>query len=75
MSDHLSLGFSSAAEISHSGNDGKDRWKKIGLILCLLIVLGLIFGYMMRSLDEHKDLLHRSQEVGSEFTHPECLPS
>jgi len=75
MSDRLSLGFSSAAKLSHSENDGENRWRKVGLILCVLIVLGLIFGYMMRSLDERKDSLHRSHEVGSEFTHPEWLPS
>jgi hypothetical protein len=75
MSDRLSLGFSSADELSHSGNDEKNRWKKFGLILCVLIVLGLIFGYMMRSLDAQKDSLHRSREVGSEFTHLEWLPS
>lgn len=54
MSHRLSLGFSSAEALCHSDSNGKNRLRKIGLILCVLIVLGLFFSYFMGSMDAHR---------------------
>ena len=51
MSNRLSLGFSSAEALSRSDSNGKNRLRQGGLILCVLIVLGLFFSYIMRSID------------------------
>lgn len=64
MSNRLSLGFSSAEALSHSEIDWKNRLRKIGLILCVLILLGLFFGYIMRSLDAHQAPMGGSGEIG-----------
>ena len=68
MSNRLSLGFSSAEALSHTDIDWKIRVRKIGLILCVLIVLGIFFGYIMRSLNTRKVSASGPGDVSWELT-------
>ena len=68
MSNRLSLGYSSAESFSHTNSNWKNRLRKGGLILCVLIVLGLFFSYMMRSMDSHKVSASTSGQVSVEIS-------
>lgn len=51
MRHGLSFGYSSAAEMSHSENTWKERLRRIGLFLLVVVLLGLFFRYITHSLD------------------------
>lgn len=49
MRHGLSLGYSTAAAMSHSESDWKQKLHKIGLFLFALALLGLFFHYVTHS--------------------------
>ncbi len=49
MRHGLSLGYSTAAAMSHSESDWKQKLRRIGLFLCALALLGLFFRYVTHS--------------------------
>jgi hypothetical protein len=63
MSKRLSLGYSTAAAMSHSEIGWKERLRKIGLLLLLAALLALFFLYLTHSVDR-KITASNSTEVG-----------
>jgi hypothetical protein len=51
MRHGLSLGYSTAAAMSHSESDWKQKLRRAGLFLCALALLGLFFHFVTHSLD------------------------
>ena len=51
MRHGLSFGYSTAAEMSHSKNTWKEKLRRIGLFLLVVVLLGLFFRYITHSLD------------------------
>jgi hypothetical protein len=51
MRHGLSFGYSTAAEMSHSENSWKEKLRRIGLFLLLVLLLGLFFRHIAHSLD------------------------
>jgi hypothetical protein len=49
MRHRLSIGYSTAAALSTSENNWKEKLRRIGLFLCALALLGLFFHYVTRS--------------------------
>jgi hypothetical protein len=47
----LSLGYSTAAAMSGSETDWKEKLRRIGLFLCVLVLLLIFFRYVTHSLD------------------------
>jgi len=51
MRHGLSFGYSTAAEMSGTRNDWKEKLRRIGLFLLLVALLGIFFLYVTRSVD------------------------
>jgi hypothetical protein len=56
MNNRLGLGFSSVESLSSSGQSWKEKFGKIGLFLCVMIVVGVFFIYITNAthqIDSH----------------------
>jgi len=47
----MSLGYSTAAEMSHSESDWKEKLRRIGLFLLLIALLAIFFRYLTHSVE------------------------
>ena len=63
MRHGLSFGYSTAAEMSHSENGWKEKLRRIGLFLLLVVLLALFFRYVSHSV-HHKIATPDSNQVG-----------